>query len=46
MAVTVIVEVAIGVEPVVLRVIVVVQVGEQAVGEKDAEAPVGKPEAE
>jgi hypothetical protein len=43
--VTVIVEAAIGVEAVVVIVAVVVQVGLQEAGAKEAEAPVGSPEA-
>ena len=43
-AVTVIVEFPVGVVERVLIVRVVVQVGEQAVGENDAAAPVGRPE--
>ena len=45
-AVTVIVELPAGVEPLVLRVSVEEQLGLQLLGEKDPVAPVGSPEAE
>jgi hypothetical protein len=45
-AVTVMVELAPGVEPLVLRVSVEEQLGLQLFGEKEAVAPEGKPEAE
>jgi hypothetical protein len=43
---TTIVDVPIGVDPAAVIVMVVVQVGEQVVGVKEALAPAGKPDAE
>src|SRR3989344_435089 len=45
-AVTVMVLIPVGVEPVAVMVRVVEQLGEQETGEKEALAPVGRPEAE